>query len=81
MLSGLYRWVFPALMPNQVKTDTLDIEDGHLVLPDVTEFSVEVPQNSREDDNRDEYSGILPAGLTLSMKRKEHDVSLSIAFP
>lgn len=81
MLSGLYRWVFPALMPNQVKTDTLNIEDGYLVLPDVTEFSVEVPQNSRADDNREEYSGILPTGLSLSLKRKDKDVSISIAFP
>lgn len=70
-LSGLYRWIVPGVSPEAVKTDTLSPEDGQLVLPGVTAFSVEIPYGDKEDERRKSYSGVLPAGLVMSLERKE----------
>lgn len=75
VLPGLYRWVFPGKMPNVIKTDNLkgDDPEAQLVLPGVTEFSVEVPLGSHEDDRRKEYSGQLPMGICIRIARKDKD--------
>ena len=74
-IPGLYRWMFPGKMPNVIKTDTLNVEDAQLVLPDVNEFCVEIPTGSHEDDRRKEYRGQLPAGLYIKIGRREDETA------
>ncbi len=69
VLPGLYRWIFPGQLPNTIKYDNLDPEDGQLVLPGIDEFRVEVPSGSHEDDREKEYSGALPKGLFIKLGR------------
>lgn len=71
IIPGLYRWVMPGVMPNDIDPEKLDIDSGQLVLPGVNEFSVEVPTNDRKDDNRKEYAGQLPAGVYIRLGRGE----------
>ena len=67
-IPGLYRWVIPGKVPNEVKSDKLEAEDGQLVLPDVNEFCVEIPATN---DNRKEYAGPLPSGIYVKLARGE----------
>lgn len=67
--AGLYRWIFPSLLPNAVKYENLNGEDGQLVLPGVDKFSVEIPEGSHDDDRRKEYSGALPKGIYIKIGR------------
>lgn len=67
-IPGLYRWIVPGKLPNEVKPDKLEAEDGQLVLPDVCEFCVEIPA---KNDNRKDYSGPLPAGVYVKLVRGE----------
>ncbi len=73
IIPGLYRWMFPGKIPNGINVNTLNGEDGQLVLPGVNLFSVEVPQGSHEDERKKEYSGQLPAGLYIKIGRKKKD--------
>lgn len=84
--SGLYRWIMSGAEPKDIDADKLDPEKGQLVLPGVNEFRVEVPTNDREDDNRKEYTGQLPAGVFIRIGRGEKDddskhIESIIAFP
>ena len=84
--SGLYRWIMPGAEPKDIDHDKLDPEKGQLVLPGVNEFRVEVPTNDREDDNRKEYTGQLPAGIFIRIGRGEKDddrnhIESIITFP
>lgn len=79
IIPGLYRWIFPGLMPNVIKTDTLNPEDAQLVLPGVNEFCVEVPTGSHEDDRRKEYRGQLPAGLYIRIGRYDKETQINYA--
>ena len=67
-IPGLYRWIVPGKLPNEVNADKLEIEDGQLVLPDVNEFCVEIPG---KDDRRKEYAGALPGGIYIRLARGE----------
>ena len=69
IIPGLYRWIFPGKLPNAINTDTLDGEDGQLVLPGVDEFCVEIPEGTHEDDRRKEYTGQLPKGIYIKIGR------------
>ena len=71
IIPGLYRWVFPGKAPNTIKHDSLRGEDGQLVLPFVSEFCVEIPTGTHEDERRKDYSGPLPAGIYIRIKRGE----------
>lgn len=73
IIPGLYRWIFPGRMPNMIKTDSLNDEEGQLVLPDVSEFCVEIPSGSNKEDNRKSYSGPLPAGIYIRIRRGERN--------
>jgi prepilin-type N-terminal cleavage/methylation domain-containing protein len=66
VVSGLYRWVLPGKQVDEVEPEKLRGEDGQLVLPDVTGFSVEVP-NGKEREKK--YEGALPAGLAVALTR------------
>lgn len=79
IIPGLYRWIFPGLMPNVIKTDTLNPEDAQLVLPGVNEFCVEVPAGSHEDDRRKDYRGQLPAGLYIKIGRYDKETQINYA--
>ena len=79
VIPGLYRWIFPGLMPNLINTDTLNVENAQLVLPGVNEFCVEVPTGSHEDDRRKDYRGQLPAGLYIKIGRHENDTQINYA--
>ncbi|MBQ6665623.1 MAG: prepilin-type N-terminal cleavage/methylation domain-containing protein [Synergistaceae bacterium] len=84
--SGLYRWIMSGAEPKDIDPEKLDPEKGQLVLPGVNEFRVEVPTNDREDDNRKEYTGQLPAGVFIRIGRGEKDddrkhIESIIAFP
>ncbi len=71
IIPGLYRWIFPGQVPNVIKIDTLNPENGQLVLPGVSGFNVEIPTGSHEDDRRKTYSGSLPAGIYIKLVRGE----------
>ena len=78
ILPGLYRWIFPGQLPNTIKYDTLNGEDGQLVLPGIDLFCVEVPEGSHEDDRRKEYSGQLPKGLYIKIGRNTKEAKSSL---
>ena len=70
-IAGLYRWIIPGVELSTIDPDKLKPEDAQLVLPGVEEFSAEIPSGNRRDDYRKEYSGRLPAGIFLSIRRGE----------
>ena len=70
VVPGLYRWIIPGRLPNEVNTERLEPEDGQLVLPYVSSFCVEVPAKG-DDDNRKSYAGALPVGVYIRIKRGE----------
>lgn len=73
ILPGLYRWMFPGQMPNNINIERLDPEQGQLVLPGVNEFCVEIPTRSMKEDRRKEYRGQLPTGLYIKIGRLDKD--------
>ena len=86
IMPGLYRWILPNAEPSKVDHEKLEPENAQLVLPGVNEFRVEIPTNEREDDNRKEYTGALPAGIFIRIGRGEKDndnnhVESVITFP
>lgn len=81
VLPGLYRWVMPGIELDDIDHEKLDPSEGQLVLPYADEFSVEIPTNSRRDDNRKEYSGGLPEGVYIIIGRGEINAETYITFP
>ena len=73
VIPGLYRWIFPGKRPNAVNTDSLPDEEGQLVLPGVSDFCVEIPRGSHEEDRRKEYSGQMPVGIYIKMRRGDRN--------
>ena len=72
VIPGLYRWVIPARLPNEINVERLEAEKAQLVLPYVSDFSVEVP-GRRGEDLRSSYAGALPAGIVLKLARGVRD--------
>lgn len=66
VIPGLYRWVLEGKQPEEVEPEKLRGEDGQLILPGVSAFSVEVPDGK---DREKEYAGALPAGLAVGLTR------------
>ncbi|MBR4196459.1 MAG: type II secretion system protein [Synergistaceae bacterium] len=82
IIPGLYRWIIPNAEPSEIDPEKLNPEEAQLVLPGVNEFRVEIPTNEREDDNRKEYSGSLPAGVFIEIGRGESSNARTyITFP
>ena len=73
IIPGLYRWVIYGKSPNAINHEKLSGEDAQLVLPYVNSFKVEVPINSRADDNKKDFSGPLPKGIYIKISRKNLD--------
>ena len=70
-IPGLYRWIIPGKRPNEVNTARLEAENGQLVLPEVAEFSVEIPGDGDDDEEeaRKNYTGALTKGLRVRVRR------------
>ena len=81
--AGLYRWHFPGKLPEDVDTKDLRGEDGQLVLPGVTAFSVEIPNGTEE--RQKEYKGGLPIGICVALTRgakgEEETFEQTLVFP
>ncbi|MBQ7543554.1 MAG: hypothetical protein IJT02_01270 [Synergistaceae bacterium] len=73
LIPGLYRWVIPGKRPNDVNTNRLDGDEAQLVLPDVMEFSVEVQAIKMGDEPLKSYSGALPKGLYIRVRRGKRE--------
>ena len=81
VMPGLYRWIFAALAPSSVNTETLNAENAQLVLPNADSFSAEVLSGIDEDSRRKEYAGQLPAGISIRISRGENEYEQIIALP
>ena len=68
--AGLYRWLLPGKLPGEFDTKDLRGEDGQLILPGVTAFSVEVVEGK---DRTKEYKGALPVGMCVALTRGEKE--------
>ena len=66
---GLYRWLLPGILPEDVAHDRLEAEDGQLMTPYVTELSLSVfePPEWVSD-----YSGKVPAGMRFVISRERN---------
>ncbi|GHS94744.1 hypothetical protein AGMMS50276_08120 [Synergistales bacterium] len=78
VIPGLYRWVLPGKLPEDVNYEALEIEDGQLVLPYVTEMKLET---YRDLEWISGYAGKIPAGLKISLSRGEEKVEYVFSFP
>ena len=63
---GLYRWLLPGILPEDVEYDKLEVNDGQLITPYVTELNLSVfePPEWVSD-----YGGKLPAGMKIVLSR------------
>ncbi len=79
IIPGLYRWIFPGKLPEELDLETLNVEDAQLVLPGVKNFCVEVVGGSLKQDRRKEYRGALPSGIYMKISRTDKN-SLSVNY-
>ena len=70
--TGLYRWVLPRAMPEEVNWDMLDPSEGVLLLPAADFFRVEL-LDPEDGEWSDEYSGRRPRGIRIMVKSKEEE--------
>ena len=77
-ISGLYRWLLPGVLPEDVDPDKLDEKNAQLVAPYVTELKLSVfePPEWVAD-----YSGKMPEGMQFTLARKEERVEYVFSFP
>jgi hypothetical protein len=75
---GLYRWILPGELPDNVKYENLEAKDGQLAVPYVTGLDVSVfepPEWVKE------YNGALPGGMRFTLSRGEERVEYVFGFP
>jgi prepilin-type N-terminal cleavage/methylation domain-containing protein len=77
-IPGLYRWLLPGILPENVEYEKLEEEDGQLVAPYVTELNVSVLEPPEWSDS---YEGGLPPGMKFSLARGEERVEYVFGFP
>jgi len=65
---GLYRWTFPGMTPGEVDLTRLEPASAVLVVKNADRFEVEVFDGKAWVED---YSGPLPAGISLKLGRKE----------
>ena len=65
-IPGLYRWLLPGILPEDVEHNKLEVKDGQLITPYVTELSLSVfePPEWVSD-----YGGKLPEGMKFALAR------------
>jgi len=68
MTPGLYRWTFPGMTPAEVDLARLEPVSAVLVVKNADRFEVEVFDGKAWVED---YSGPLPAGISLKIGRKE----------
>ena len=66
---GLYRWLLPGILPEDVAHDRLDAENGQLVVPYVTELDVSV---FVPPEWVSYYDGKVPAGMRIVLLRERN---------
>ncbi|MDR2137843.1 MAG: hypothetical protein LBO68_06095, partial [Synergistaceae bacterium] len=64
---GLYRWLLPGTLPEDVEYEKLEEEDGQLIAPYNTELNLSVLE---PPDWSDSYEGALPRGMKFSLSRE-----------
>ena len=69
---GLYRWMVPLVLPDDIDPELLDEEEAQLVLMGVTDMKAEV--FIPPDWSEEAYSGGLPVGIKISLTRGEKNV-------
>lgn len=82
-IPGLYRWILPGVLPEDVDYDNLEVENGQLVTPYVSNMSLYVfePPEWVSD-----YSGRVPVAMRFVLSRERHaeegeSVEYVFAFP
>lgn len=78
LIPGLYRWLLPGVLPEDVDPDKLDAKDAQFVAPYVTELKLAVfePPEWVSD-----YSGKMPGGMQFTLSRGEERVEYVFSFP
>ena len=68
-IPGLYRWLLPGTLPEDVEHDKLEVKDGQLITPYVTEMNLSVfePPEWVSD-----YGGKLPTGMKFVLSRRRN---------
>jgi hypothetical protein len=76
-IPGLYRWLLPGKLPEDVEPDKLEADDGQLVIPRVTAlgFSVFEPPEWVSD-----YEGPIPKGMRFTLSRGGESVEYVFSF-
>ncbi|MDR1379308.1 MAG: prepilin-type N-terminal cleavage/methylation domain-containing protein [Synergistaceae bacterium] len=77
-VSGLYRWLLPGTLPENVEYEKLKEEDGQLIAPYITELNLSVLEPPEWSDS---YEGGLPRGMKFSLTRGEEQVEYVFGFP
>lgn len=78
-IPGLYRWTFLGKRPEDIDLNiSFPVEDGALVLPYVDSFRVEAYGGK---EWLGDYSGSIPAGVRITVKRKGETYGISDWFP
>lgn len=78
-IPGLYRWTFLGKRPDDLDLkDPFPAEEGALVLPYVESFRMEIYGGK---EWLGDYSGTLPAGARITIKRKGETYEISDWFP
>ena len=67
---GLYRWLLPGILPEDVEYGRLEAGDGQLVVPHVTELALSV---FVRPDWLPYYAGKLPDGMKIALTRERDD--------
>ena len=77
-IPGLYRWLLPGILPEDAEYEKLDVKDGQLITPYVTELKLSVwePPEWVSD-----YGGKLPEGVKFVLSREEESVEYVFGLP
>ncbi len=70
LIPGLYRWLLPGVLPQDVLPEKLEEKDGQLVLPYVTTLQLAVWETPEWVAD---YSGKLPQGMQFTLSRQQED--------
>ena len=77
-IHGLYRWILPGVLPEEIDPDKLDDDKGQLILPYVTGLKIAAWE---PPDWSSEYSGKLPQGVQITLSREEETVEYVFNLP
>jgi len=78
VISGLYRWVLPGILPEDTEPDKLEPKDAQLVTPYVTALKLSVFEPPEWGSD---YEGAIPRGMRFGLSRGEESVEYVFSFP